>query len=152
MNHPADEYRAELDFEITFTNGGSLRGREFRIDIDHPGMTEDELAAALIRDLGLLMVGRVDIHSRQVMRGPHRRGQPRLQVPGLPGQPEPPDPAGPPGGRAAGTAGSAARGRGRCGPARGPGGRDRRGRSPRRRSPRRRDSRGRGWRERAAPG
>jgi kynurenine formamidase len=81
VNHPADEYRAELDFEITFTNGGSLRGREFRIDIEHPGMTEDELAAALIRDLGLLMVGRVDIHSRQVMRGPHRRAQPRPPVP-----------------------------------------------------------------------
>lgn len=81
MNHPADEYRAELDFEITFTNGGSLRGREFRIDIEHPGMTEDELAEALIRDLGLLMVGRVDIHSRQVMRGQHRRAQPRPPVP-----------------------------------------------------------------------
>ena len=86
MNHPADEYRAELDFEITFTNGGSLRGREFRIDISHPGMTEDELAAALVRDLGLLMVGRVDIHSRQVMRSPHRRGRPRPPVP-EPGEP-----------------------------------------------------------------
>ncbi len=81
VNNPADEYRAELDFEITFTNGGSLRGREFRIDIEHPGMTEDELAEALIRDLGLLMVGRVDIHSRQVMRAQHRRGQPRPPVP-----------------------------------------------------------------------
>ncbi len=81
VNHPAEEYRAELDFEITFTNGGSLRGREFRIDIEHPGMTEDELAEALIRDLGLLMVGRVDIHSRQVMRGQHRRAQPGPPVP-----------------------------------------------------------------------
>src|SRR6266567_5332549 len=81
VDNPADEYRAELDFEITFTNGGSLRGREFRIDIEHPGMTEDELAEALIRDLGLLMVGRVDIHSRQVMRGQHRRAQPRPPVP-----------------------------------------------------------------------
>ncbi len=95
VNHPADEYRAELDFEITFTNGGSLRGREFRIDIDHPGMTEDELAAALIRDLGLLMVGRVDIHSRQVMRGPHRRARPRPQVPGPPGPAPPPGPLAP---------------------------------------------------------
>ncbi len=88
MNQPADEYRAELDFEITFANGGSLRGREFRIDIGHPGMTEDELAAALVRDLGLLMVSRVDIHSRQVMRAPHRRAQPRPPVP------EPPPAAG----------------------------------------------------------
>jgi len=77
VNHPAGEYRAELDFEITFSNGGSLRGREFRIDIEHPGMTEEELAEALIRDLGLLMTDRVDIHSRQVMRAPHRRAQHR---------------------------------------------------------------------------
>jgi kynurenine formamidase len=81
VNHPAGEYRAELDFEITFANGGSLRGREFLIDIEHPGMSEDELAEALIRDLGLLMVGRVDIHSRQVMRAQHRRAQPRSPVP-----------------------------------------------------------------------
>jgi arylformamidase len=88
VNQPADEYRAELDFEITFTNGGSLRGREFRIDIEHPGMTEDELAAALIRDLGLLMAGRVDIHSRQVMRAPHRRAQPRPPLESLEPLPE----------------------------------------------------------------
>ena len=28
---PADQYRAELDFEITLSGGGTLRGRDFRI-------------------------------------------------------------------------------------------------------------------------
>jgi arylformamidase len=73
VNHPADDYRAELDFEIIFANGGSLRGREFRIDIAHPGMTEEELAEALVRDLGVLTAQGVDIHSRQVMRARHLR-------------------------------------------------------------------------------
>ena len=36
MNHPADDYRAELDFEIIFANGGSLRGREFIDDAERP--------------------------------------------------------------------------------------------------------------------
>jgi arylformamidase len=76
VNHPADDYRAELDFEITFANGGSLRGREFRIDIAHPGMTEEELAEALVRDLGVVTAQSVDIHSRQVMRARHLRPEP----------------------------------------------------------------------------
>jgi kynurenine formamidase len=84
VSNPADEYRAELDFEITFSNGGSLRGREFMIDIEHPGMTEEELGEALIRDLGLLMADRVDIHSRQVMRARHRRAQPRARLEPVP--------------------------------------------------------------------
>jgi kynurenine formamidase len=34
VNDPAAQYRAELDFEISFSNGGGLRGEAFRIDID----------------------------------------------------------------------------------------------------------------------
>ena len=60
MSDPA-EYRAELDFEITFVNGGSLRGEGFRIDIGDPGLTEPGLGEALVRDLGLLMADRVEI-------------------------------------------------------------------------------------------
>jgi arylformamidase len=69
---PSDQYRAELDFEITLSSGGTLRGRDFRMDIEHPGMTEDELAVALGRELGLTPADQVDIHSRQVMRAPHQ--------------------------------------------------------------------------------
>jgi len=84
---PADEYRAELDFEISLADGGTLRGRDFRIDIDHAGVTEEALAAALARELGLSAADQVDIHSRQVMRGRHR-GSPAA-VHRLPPPPDP---------------------------------------------------------------
>jgi len=47
VSDPAAQYRAELDFEITFSNGGSLRGEGFRIDIAGSGPTEDEPSRAL---------------------------------------------------------------------------------------------------------
>jgi kynurenine formamidase len=84
---PADEYRAELDFEISLADGGTLRGRDFRIDVDHAGITEEALAAALARELGLSAADQVDIHSRQVMRGRHR-GSPAA-VHRLPPPPDP---------------------------------------------------------------
>jgi arylformamidase len=84
---PAGEYRAELDFEITLADGGTLRGRDFRIDVDHAGITEDALAEVLARELGLSAGDRVDIHSRQVMRGRHR-GSPAA-VRRLPPRPDP---------------------------------------------------------------
>jgi kynurenine formamidase len=84
---PGDQYRAELDFEISLADGGTLRGRDFRIDIDHAGVTEEALAAALARELGLSAADQVDIHSRQVMRGRHR-GSPAA-VHRLPPRPDP---------------------------------------------------------------
>jgi arylformamidase len=70
---PAGQYRAELDFEISFSNGGGLRGEGFRIDIAGPGLTEDEVAAALIADLGLLMADRVEIRRYQILSERHKR-------------------------------------------------------------------------------
>ena len=60
------------DALLYLADGGTLRGRDFRIDIDHAGVTEEALAAALARELGLSAADQVDIHSRQVMRGRHR--------------------------------------------------------------------------------
>ncbi len=76
MSDPAAQYRAELDFEITFSNGGSLRGEGFRIDIAGSSPTEDELGAALIADLGLLMADRVDIRRYQILSERHKRAAP----------------------------------------------------------------------------
>lgn len=76
MSDPAAQYRAELDFEITFSNGGSLRGEAFRIDIAGSSPTEDELGAALIADLGLLMADRVDIRRYQILTDRHKRAAP----------------------------------------------------------------------------
>jgi arylformamidase len=70
---PPAQYRAELDFEITFSNGGSLRGEGFRVDIDDPAAAEDDLAAALVSDLGLLMTDRVEIRARRIVAERHKR-------------------------------------------------------------------------------
>jgi arylformamidase len=76
VSSPAAQYRAELDFEITFSNGGSLRGAGFRIDIPGPGLTEPELGAALVADLGLLMADRVEILRHRIITERHKRPLP----------------------------------------------------------------------------
>jgi arylformamidase len=72
------QYRAELDFEIAFANGGHLSGEGFRIDIDGPDLSDDELSAALIRDLGLLMADEVRISQRRIFPDRHKRAVPRV--------------------------------------------------------------------------
>ncbi|HEY6480204.1 MAG TPA: cyclase family protein [Streptosporangiaceae bacterium] len=71
------QYRAELDFEITFANGGRLSGEGFRIDIGGPDLSDAELGAALIRDLGLLMADQVRISQRRIFPDRHKRAVPR---------------------------------------------------------------------------
>ncbi|HEY1644010.1 MAG TPA: cyclase family protein [Streptosporangiaceae bacterium] len=70
------QYRAELDFDIIFSNGGSLHGQEFRIDIAGPDLSDAELGAALVRDLGLLMAGEVRITRREIIADRHKRAAP----------------------------------------------------------------------------
>jgi arylformamidase len=87
MPDPA-QFRAELDFEITFANGGSLAGEGFRIDIGGPDLSDDELGAALIRDLGLLMADEVRISQRRIFPDRHKRAVPRATpAPGAPPAP-----------------------------------------------------------------
>jgi arylformamidase len=67
------QYRAELDFDTILSNGGALHGQEFRIDIAGPDLSDAELGAALVRDLGLLMVGEVRITRREILADRHKR-------------------------------------------------------------------------------
>ncbi|MFI7071300.1 cyclase family protein [Micromonospora sediminicola] len=69
------EYRAVFDAEVRFANGGGLRTEDFRLDVPGPGITDDELAALLVRHLGLLMVGEVRISNRTVVEEPHKGGR-----------------------------------------------------------------------------
>jgi arylformamidase len=71
------QFRAELDFEITFANGGRLTGEGFRIDIAGPDLADGELGAALITDLGLLMADEVRISQRRIFPDRHKRAVPR---------------------------------------------------------------------------
>jgi len=71
--------RAIFDFVVTFTNGGSLRGEDFRLDLPRADTREKEIGALLVAHLGLLMVGGVELRNVRRIEEPHRgsRGVPR---------------------------------------------------------------------------
>jgi kynurenine formamidase len=72
-----DQYRARFDAEVTFLNGGGLQANGFRLDVPDPQVTEAQLAALFVRELGLLMVDRVTVRAMRVVQEPHKglRGQ-----------------------------------------------------------------------------
>lgn len=65
--------RACFDFEIDFSNGGGIQGQDFRLDIDGDDITDDMLAAHIIADLRLLMVGKVRILNKRIIEERHKR-------------------------------------------------------------------------------
>ncbi|MFQ3789549.1 hypothetical protein [Halomonas sp. A29] len=67
------DYRVKFDFTVHFTNGGSLSAEDFRLDIPGEDISDDQLAAYLIRDMRLLMAGRVEISNKQIISEPHKR-------------------------------------------------------------------------------
>jgi len=56
--------RVQFDFDIEFSNGGSLTGEGFRLDIAGDDITDRALADYVVRDMRLLMVGAVRIRNR----------------------------------------------------------------------------------------
>jgi hypothetical protein len=66
-------HRVKFDFTVHFTNGGSLSAQDFRLDIPGADIADDQLAAYLIRDMRLLMAGRVDISNKEIIAEPHKR-------------------------------------------------------------------------------
>ena len=75
--------RAIFDFVVTFTNGGSLRGEDFRLDLPRPDAPENEIAGLLVAHLGLLMVKAVDLRRLRRVEEPHRGSR---GVPSAPGR------------------------------------------------------------------
>jgi arylformamidase len=73
-NDQHSQKRVEFDFAVKFSNGGSLQGEGFRLDIPSDDITDDELADYLIRDLRLLMVRNVRISNKRIIVEPHKRG------------------------------------------------------------------------------
>jgi len=68
MNH-----RVQFDFEIDFSNGGGIQGRDFRLDIAGENISDRELADYLVADMRLLMVGAVRISNKRIIAEPHKR-------------------------------------------------------------------------------
>jgi hypothetical protein len=65
--------RVTFDFSVEFSNGGGIQGQGFRLDIDGDSISDDALATYIIKDLRLLMVGKVDILNKQIIEEQHKR-------------------------------------------------------------------------------
>jgi len=65
--------RVCFDFEVDFSNGGGIQGQGFRLDIDADGIDDKALAEYIVKDLRLLMVGKVRILNRQIINERHKR-------------------------------------------------------------------------------
>jgi arylformamidase len=65
--------RVIFDFAVQFSNGGGIQGQGFRLDIAGDTISDDALAAHIIGDLRLLMVGKVDILNKRVVEEQHKR-------------------------------------------------------------------------------
>jgi arylformamidase len=77
-------YRASFDAAVSFSNGGDLSVRGFRVDLPSPGAGEAEIAALFVASLGLLMTDSVELSNVQVLAEPHKgtRGGPSDHRPG----------------------------------------------------------------------
>lgn len=67
-----EEYRAQFDATVTFSNGGALRAEAFRVDVPSPDTGEQEVAALFVASLGLLMVDRVELRGLRVFPEAHK--------------------------------------------------------------------------------
>lgn len=65
--------RVQFDFEIEFLNGGGIQGQGFRLDIEGDDIDDAALAQYIVKDLRLLMVGRVLIKNKVIIAEPHKR-------------------------------------------------------------------------------
>lgn len=67
------EKRVAFDFAMEFTNGGGMQGQGFRLDIMGDDISDEELAAYLVNDMRLLMVGKVQIQNKRILIEKHKR-------------------------------------------------------------------------------
>src|SRR5688572_21952770 len=65
--------RVKFDFEIYFTNGGSIKGEDFRLDISGDDISDKELMDYIVQDLRLLMVGEVKVKNKVIFDEKHKR-------------------------------------------------------------------------------
>jgi arylformamidase len=66
------EYRAQFDATVTFSNGGGLTTRDFRVDVPHAGVSAAEVGELFVASLALLMVERVEVTGLRVFAEQHK--------------------------------------------------------------------------------
>ncbi|MBF6023805.1 cyclase [Lysobacter niastensis] len=74
--------RVVFDFEIHFSNGGGLKGWDFRLDIEGDDIADDVLADYIVRDMRLLMVGSVRIDNKRIIAEAHKRERDTVAISG----------------------------------------------------------------------
>jgi arylformamidase len=67
-----EQWRAQFDADVEFTNGGGLQAHGFRLDVPGPRIGDQEVAELFVRHLGLLLVGSVRISARTMIAEPHK--------------------------------------------------------------------------------
>jgi arylformamidase len=74
----SEQYRAEFDATVTFSNGGQLQVDGFRVDVPGPDTGEAEVSVLFVTSLGLLMSDRVEVRGLRVFPEAHKgtRGGP----------------------------------------------------------------------------
>lgn len=75
-------HRAVFDATVTFANGGDLVVRGFRLDVDRPDVSKEEVAARLVAHLGLLLVDEVELTDLAVVVEAHKGGRGLPVAPG----------------------------------------------------------------------
>jgi arylformamidase len=77
------EYRARVDADVSFTNGGGLSVHGFLLDIADAAIRPDQVSTALLASLGLLMAGEVNLRNVEIIEAAHKgtRGGPGEQNP-----------------------------------------------------------------------
>lgn len=74
--------RVKFDFDIRFTNGGGIKGEDFRLDIAGDDISDKELADYIVADMRLLMVGEIRILNKEILTEPHKRKPVSSDAPG----------------------------------------------------------------------
>lgn len=69
----SSQKRVKFDFEIYFTNGGSIKGEDFRLDIAGDDISDKDLADYIVADMRLLMVGKTRILNKAIFNEAHKR-------------------------------------------------------------------------------
>jgi kynurenine formamidase len=66
------QFRAEFDATVVFSNGGCLQTEGFRVDVPGPDTSEQDVAELFVKSLNLLMVDRVDLDRLQLFPEAHK--------------------------------------------------------------------------------
>ncbi len=79
-NNVSEQKRVKFDFAVDFSNGGGLQGQDFRLDIDGEDIDDRALADYIVRDLRLLMVGKIRILNKAIITEAHKRASAPMQT------------------------------------------------------------------------